>query len=1034
MVNRIVEGNNQLVPVDYSDLLQKILQILQGETVFNLSSDRQRITINFDEVAKKVANISPHSPLLEPEFTVRVASVNFTEEFKKLFPGKVRQIRDFLKDKLTANLSSANQTIAELLTNLTTDLNSYQNSQAKLNFTYPFPNYSGLVKERLSIQKKEQGAGSKSLLKFHKVTITVNNLKNFDTELKEGLESYINDKLAPEDEKNREELEDILNEMTEKIKDSESDFYRVKRLVDTEFVGQLKREAKIIYLEYIKGNIDEQKHPEVIYLEDLIRRLREINNYLNDPDKADGYYEINYQGVQVNLREILSQSEAFDALPIIPIVAGNIGETTDKEKGKREFTFGLKLKLNGKVEARGGEKAFRYYLNLINPESEEHQKELKDEQKREKFIKKVFRIFCLYYFVFASLCEPEKPNYEIKSELEYKPVVSWETKFLPIFQGNDEEKKIKLLKTISDYFLGKENDAVKIKLKIESKIDKLVKLLRAFLNHSSWYKSGEYPRHILVSRVILEKDVNTILDKNTFFKPEVRENPKQSLQYISVKEAEVNSDALLALPAQIKIEDIRYIETGEKQVFSMGYNLQGIKVLPVLFVPKNDKARGEYGRNFQQSNLVLFPFALENGKLSSEKYFVYCFTFFFLVYISLKMLLDEGKPTLNPRQEGKQLFIPILRMHLKKRDKSEEKQDLDKQIAHYSKVLAHLLSEEYLSNSQGFNISDLNTYKSLNGMSSLYSVIPKKFKFANPKDTPKLEKLAIIIVSSRECDAKRGNPNRDERISNLLGEIVTVNMGENGVIDLRKWKSLTDNYPTKKMYKEPSVILDAVSNLYRREEYRHFLYIAQAPYTSTLNITQKIDPNQEKDELFFHSKNIISYLYEQHREIKLYPIFFDKYFVRKFKQTTQSLYIQDTKDLMELMQDESQQAVVFFNLFNGITVGKGDERSYNGVISYATLFNVYQEILNEKDLRQLIDDTGIKNDILQYLTLLHFSRYEKSTQISLKLDPYQHIIGDESVGKLGLFKHMGGKGEFNCLGFLTEVKKALIGGALRENR
>ncbi|PSB03297.1 hypothetical protein C7B69_26455, partial [filamentous cyanobacterium Phorm 46] len=55
----------------------------------------------------------------------------------------------------------------------------------------------------------------------------------------------------------------------------------------------------------------------------------------------------------------------------------------------------------------------------------------------------------------------------------------------------------------------------------------------------------------------------------------------------------------------------------------------------------------------------------------------------------------------------------------------------------------------------------------------------------------------------------------------------------------------------------------------------------------------------------------------------------------------------------------------------------------------------------------------------------------KNAQISFKLDPYENLIGDQSVGKLSLYKHMGGVAEFNALAFLTKVKEVLntpIGG------
>jgi hypothetical protein len=157
-------------------------------------------------------------------------------------------------------------------------------------------------------------------------------------------------------------------------------------------------------------------------------------------------------------------------------------------------------------------------------------------------------------------------------------------------------------------------------------------------------------------------------------------------------------------------------------------------------------------------------------------------------------------------------------------------------------------------------------------------------------------------------------------------------------------------------------------------------------------------------------------------------MFFDKYYAVRLEDiAASSLYIQDTVELTKLLEDPSKKSVVFFNLFNGMKVGKEEERYYRGVISYATLLNSYKGILDDEDIHKgLIFDGLLKDDILQYLTLFHFSRYQKADkQIHIKLDPYDNLIGDKSVGKLSLLNHFKGKGEFNSLAFLTLVRKVL---------
>ena len=76
------------------------------------------------------------------------------------------------------------------------------------------------------------------------------------------------------------------------------------------------------------------------------------------------------------------------------------------------------------------------------------------------------------------------------------------------------------------------------------------------------------------------------------------------------------------------------------------------------------------------------------------------------------------------------------------------------------------------------------------------------------------------------------------------------------------------------------------------------------------------------------------------------------------------------------------------------------------MISYSTLLKIYEGILDDQDIRQgLMYDGEIKDTLLHYLTIFHFSRYEARQHISLKLDPYAHIIGDDSVGTLSVFSH-----------------------------
>lgn len=1004
MVNVLRADDNDLVKVDYSDLLNKILNVLRSEQTknpFRLASDRKQLVIDIDSIATQVAASSVHDPLGGSANYVRSATVNFGPGFWNRFPNQVDNIRTRFEELLESVILELpdNPSIREFVSNLLTSLTDFQGKSPKFNFTYNFENSYTLRKQRLSVNKTADH--SRDLLKFHKVTITVINSAEFNSELRDGLINYINVEFAGISESVREELYDIVDDLE---KDPQSDFYRLKQIADNETLGQLKKQAQIHYLEILKQAINSSASPgnakAAIYLEDLIRRLKLINQYINDINKADGDYLVNYGGASVNYRDFFSRADAFNRLPIIPIIEGFLGESTDEEWGELQFIFGLKLKLDGKVHAHGSKGVFEYSVNLINPDSQEHQELLKDVSRREVFARKVLTIVFLYYFVFAGN-NPSAEGYNPTSDLKYNPIKTFEKKVLPTLRGSDHDKKQELFRGIIRGFE---------EYKVQSKIDQLKDCLTNTIKYKTRLPSPGHSLHISVKKGILENNISKIETRQTFFKEVLRGNPKNVFKYLSIREANAGGDSVCSLEANIRISDIRYCAEDEQQSFSMEYDdITGIKALPILLIPRDDKATNIYNQYFKQHKLVLFPYKIDkNNPLDSQGAFVYRFTFALLAYICLKLLLEEQK----------RLFIPILRLHLSNK---EDEAPIEKFLLSLCMVLSHLLNQEHSSNTQGIDIRDLSYYKIPNVMTSLYSVLPKTFRFNNSLYYPQLEKLAIIIVSSRESDGKWGS--RHKR-SNLMGEVVGVIRGNDGGVRLQLLTTFSGNYDHQRLFNEPTVVIDQVSNLYDKG-YKHFLYVAKAPYTSTLHMTK----SQDDDGLFFMSKNVIRALKGEHKDIKIYPIFFDKYYVVKLKNIgSSSLYIQDTAELTALVEDESKQSVVFFNLFNGIEV-PGEQRNYNGVISYATLLNIYKGILDDQDIRNgLMYDTPLKQDIVQYLSLFHFWRYQKAREISFKLDPYDNLIGDYSVGALSLFNHMRGNGKFNCLAFLTEVRNILNSG------
>ncbi len=998
--------DSDLVPVDYGDLLDKILEVLQGKNPFSVSGDSRRLIIDIDAIAADIAKIEVRQPLGSFERQADCATVHFPPEVEEHFGDRIKQIKECLRQHLESKLPQ-DASLENFVTSLITPLSSpsFRGSGQELGFKYDFgKRYPSLEKEKLTLQPLD--SDSHATLKLHKLTIAVRNTDIFQQQLKEGVENYINENAETNDD--RQELNHRLDEMVE---NQDSDFHKLIRLVDKETLGKLNKEAKITYLEYLLEHIRASSTDTtgIIYLEDLIRRLRLIEQFINDSSKADGEYEVNYAGFRFNYREIFARAEVLDALPIIPIVAGYLGESTDTALSERKFIFGLKIKFNNSVQARGGKEAFEYYLNLLNPDSEEHQAAIGEDSIdsiTEIFARKVLKIALLYHFIFASPHTPGTENYNPELELEFNPTASFEQLIKDVLTRENDEIKRRLFRNFLMRFK---------QINVNQKITHLKKMLKGFLERQPILPTRTEPRHVILKMGLLE-DIDNILRTGKFFNEIMERNYKQTLHYIAVEPPTVSATAICQLPVNITIEDVRYFPTDERQTFSMEYNIEGVDVLPILSAPKADRSRAIYNQHFQ-TKLVLFPYddrRLDSGEkgLQPAAAFVYKFTMLLLSDISMRILLDN---------RAENLFIPMVRLHEGNHNNPSPSEEF---MANLSKTLSHILSEKHRSTSQGFQIRErVDSFRVRNGLSSMYSILPKKFCFDNVQLSPELDKLAIIVVSSRDSDAKRGNQNRFQRQASLIGEVIGINQLDDSTIQVEMLKTFSENYSVSRLYTEPVILEDIMSQLYQ-QGYRHFAYISQAPYMSTLHITK----TDEDEEMSFMSKKLLRTLKGERREIKIYPMFFDKYFVRSFLgDKGKSFYIQDTMELESLSAKGNQQAVMFFNLFNGIKVKQpGEKNFYNGVISYSTLLHIYDGILDDQDLHQgLIYDGEIKDTLLHYLTIFHFSRYEARHNISLKLDPYERIIGDDSVGALSIFPHPGGSAEFNSLAFLNKVREVL---------
>lgn len=1032
----IEESSNPLARLDYIPLLDEILNLLKKKNIFKWSDDKNKLLIQAYNIADKIATNSDLKlpSLLDKEAGINAATVNFNSEIE--FYSKVQAIRDELSRCLDL-VCGENQTKA-YLDNICTPLSNFNSNQPSLPFNYPFNKSYSFTSQRLTIENglaEERRKGSESAIKAHHLNVRFEGILQFDNKLLESLRLFINNITTPDSEDCL-ELTDILEDISGRKK---SELTEIRKIVDTESLPRLLRDVKIDYLDYLrvecaKTNIPGLNTEGFESLETLINRLRLFSDYINDQDLDDSHFDVSYSmDKALNLKTVFSQANAFDMLPIICEYEGVIGESVDREKGTKEFNLGLRLKLNGSVNAYEENSVLDYYMAELDPNSQRHQEQLEDSAKSKYFKTKVLTIACLYYFIFA-VDEEGKV-----ADKDYNPIPKFEEDILNKFKpGGSSDREVKdVLCRIKNLILNQDGWQVKRKLAA------LKNLLQTFLKKKEILPPLSKSAELCINRAILNRKSSQILKSRNFFKIDLNQESQsqfktkaqETLGYIEVMKPTVSLQSLTSLAVTFTFDDIRYFPDGNNQDFSMKYDLTGIKTLPVVFSPigySSEKKKWEnlpiYEKYYKLQKLisVYYPSKqvreniFKNSQSPAARIYRQVFTL--LTYLSISVCRE--KISLDNHEGKEKLFVPIIRFHLKD---TNETTDDEVFLNSLSKALAHILRRDCLADAQGLNVKNVNSkdfqFRVQQALSSMYGLIPKTFEFKGD-GKPQLDKVAIIVVSSWLSDAVWDEKDKADRISNIYGEIVVVNKVSDTTVKIEPIKTFADNQPHSKIYTEPEIVKDEISKLYQ-QGYRHFLYIAKAPYSRSLGISKS---ESDPDSLFFMSQTVIEYLKRDKQEIKLYPIFMDTYpAINLTSETVDSFYIPDIEELEKLSIDKSQQTRVFLNLFTGRSVDK-QRTFFNSVVCYSTLLNIY-DVADTRDIMAgLLDkDSPLQQIILQYITLFHFSRYEVNRNIAFKLNPYSKLIGDKGIGTISTYTYSSKNIKFNNLAFLTSIRSALYG-------
>ncbi|QBD80738.1 hypothetical protein EPA93_34125 [Ktedonosporobacter rubrisoli] len=1040
-MSSIEYDENNLSPVHYEKLLQAIQQALRI-TVTDSKDDylftkADSLAFDIDKVAAtvgkqfKTGNYIPFEVRDGLNFaTVHALDINEKTDFSHDLQHKViEELAEQLLKRMQSKLQHSS--LERYATALLAPIDTFIKNQAKA-LSYPLNKEHTL--QRQNIHASDGKDGQELWLKAHKLTLSVTNIGSFNEQIAKSINAYIEQYPGCDEDDiadTHENLEVAQNQQT-------SNLNQLKEIIVKESVARIQREARVCYLRYLgegmfhwrrkdfkQGQSDSAKQVEkaIILLGNLILRLQALDAYIRQADKEYSHYTVFLHKNEFNYRDIFARADAFSPLPIITEIDGFLGENTDQQRQAKTFISGVKLKLNGAVHNHGGKghSVFDFNMALLDPSSSEYQAREKASRRERSFYEKVLKVALLYCFVFVEM-----------ENKDFRPGLYFEEHILPALQSNDDHQAItalqKLKRTITQNGVTENLTLLRNKLK-------------EFLHKANIGPERKtYDKALTLDKSILTKDVNQIIQGNFFQETFDQRNGRNALKYIAVTSDAPDPNTLSRLPIKMAFEPIYYYPTEKPpEHFTMCTQTAGIEVLPTFLAPVDQQAPDKYKTVYQGIKRIAFYYRHRpQVHTDSPEAFAYRFTYALLAYTMIKLLADS-----LPTDRKSKLFAPIICIHANAEqapDEKGEKYDDESFMHALAKQLAHLLSADYMSGSQGFQLDTVmgNNYKLGNALYSLYSALPHTFHLQQTQAAPanngarayQLNKLAIIVVSSRKSDENLKAPDYYEAC--IIGKVVGIERQLDDTITVRTLNTFSANQNSKELFSRPDVIIEQVKK-YQQQGYQHFLYVAHAPYTSTLNIS-----DSGNSELFFMNKDIIQAMRAVDQNIKIYPTFCDKYYVinRKAAQKKllhpDSLYIDDIRELSKVSNDPTRRSQLFFNLFNGITVNK--DTVYNGVMSYATLINVYDDdpSYDQYIWNDLLNDSAnqsLKTELLDFITLLHFSRYEKASQkdnpVAFKLDPYTDIIGDKSVGALSIFPHMTGRARFNSLAFLNVVRAIL---------
>ena len=947
---------------------------------------------------------------------------------------KLKESVENIYAKLLEHIDDIPATLREKIVKSSAEMNGDKNNIFSINNQYlPFKPKQG---ELQPVSTGDKKSGDK-LFRAHLCKVQLTAGQSVHDKLRQAVSTHYDNLVRADNEIEDEDQTEAIAEINRQINKlfDEPDnraIIGLRELLDKETSGLIRRELGITYLEYLLEQAKQQSI-QAQELEKIVNNIRLVENYIHHADRGnnDCLYQVTDEH-SCDLRELLSNADAFEKLPVIGRIDGNLEERTGGEE--RVFVFGLRFKANNPVttpdrdfpELKSGRSVYARHLEKaikvleLAKQFNTAQGEGNPNYSKLRFLLgKSIRTVFLYYMVFS----------------DHSEKIAWWQETATLLHERAPKALDRLL-VLANKMLKAE------KMVITKTITPALETLKGVLKDKTACIQDNIKRCILLEKDLINKDIEGAAEGEIFIKDlnkseqQEKNTLKKVLRYVRiVKENEIALEkSLHSIPFYLSFYDnFFYADRTQRRAVSVLTQPQIWHFLPVLVRPQI--LRQEQRDNFHQlltksaGLMIQIMPEIKPDQSNTFEFFIYKLIVAVVFQLGLSALCQKlSAAPIN-------LAIPLIRVH-----KADETDPIEEYLKSVCAAVTFLLNEKYMAGMQGIQLLNLDRrqqgsirYKITNARSSLYAFLPKTF--IAPDFAPAFKKLAVIVVTQRIASKHRQQDDNHSLI-NLFGRVIMLERVDERHIHLtRHYRTFADNLNKTELNSHPQILVDTVHHLYDECGVRDILYIAKAPFTSNLNLTQK---NAQKD-LFFMSETVIQQMGESRDDLNIYPIFCGKYPARMFSGAKlNAVYIDDVPSIQKYMQmdrDSESQIVTFLNIANGIKVtGKeADKNFFNNVMYYATLDNLYKDrTLQSRIMERLVaTDAPERKTLIDFLCLLHAAAYEKvdgkkATDLTLKLNPYQDILEDDNVNYLNTYAVVPNeKLQFNLFAFMTKIQRVI---------